>query len=263
MHGGFRIFTDDAVGNPNKSMLFHVANANGYEALWLGSAMRYHAWTQGMNSVSTTGFKEISKHNASASLHAVKYYVSNAPPKAPWHMTFESGALQVYKNPNPMPVQSPFFFNSSIDSRGELFRVLDSGGFDPRKTLLTTESLEPRTIPESPTLAGIQHVRIHPNKIDSAWRSDAPCSFWAFLSEAFYPGWEAWTTKGEKLKVIEADGFFNAALYRNFVPPYERLLWIFRPKDFLIGAWGSVLSIICLAGLGITRARKLVQSLNS
>ena len=51
----FRIFSGPGIGNPNKTMLFHVPNVNGYEALWQGSAFRYFILTQGIESVTTTG----------------------------------------------------------------------------------------------------------------------------------------------------------------------------------------------------------------
>lgn len=202
----FRIFTGSGIGNPNKAMLFRVPNANGYEALWQGSAFRYFLLSQGIRSVSTTGFLDVSPDHAAFKRHAVKYYVA--------------GALDI------RPVPAPFPF-----SKG-----------DPKVA--------------DPVLARRQG----PNKIVSVWRGSQAGTFPAFLSEAFYPGWEAWTDQGNRLEISESDGYFMTASFPNFEPPDRKIYWIFRPLDFHWGAWVSAASVLCLAGLGMYRTRKALRA---
>src|SRR5262249_34666601 len=75
MQAPFRVFSGEKIANPNKTMLFHLENINGYEALWQGSALKYWAWTQGGPAITTTGLKSILPQKNSALLHGLKYYI--------------------------------------------------------------------------------------------------------------------------------------------------------------------------------------------
>jgi hypothetical protein len=98
-----------------------------------------------------------------------------------------------------------------------------------------------------------------PNKIISVWKGSSSRTFSAFLSEAFYPGWEAWTDQGNRLNILESDGYFMKASFPNFQPPRRNIYWIFRPLDFRWGAWVSAAFILYLAGLGAFLSQKALQ----
>ncbi len=216
----FRIFSGETVGNPNKAMMFRVENVNGYEALWQASALRYFAWTEGIGSVSTTGYNDISPEKEHSSRHAIKYYVSDHAPAATWPLKNDLGILKVYENPSPPAYLRPVF------PEGEKI---------------------------SPSMECFHFIRRGPNKIRTVWRGLENCTFEARMAQAQYPGWEAWTDQGEKLDVTQADGYFQSAFVRYGAPRYKRIFWLFRPKDFMIGLWGTVLSVILLAGIGMRR----------
>jgi uncharacterized membrane protein YfhO len=68
------------------------------------------------------------------------------------------------------------------------------------------------------------------------------------LSEAYYPGWQAWVD-GRETNIVEANQLFSAIE----VPAGEHeVKFVYSPLSLKIGAGISLLTIFVLLGLGWT-----------
>ena len=268
----YRIFTTADIGNPNKSALFGMKNGNGYEAVLQRSLLEYFALTQKGSQISSTGVDVIRPERTSFGMTATRFLVSATPLDTSWPLRFESPSVKIYENPRPIfPARAAFSLRALPDLpsvlswqdsdgyRGEilkeepdLLRGLQPAG-EQKKSLGLRED---RPVKEAILLS---FVRLDADRIVLSWKCPKPASFWVFLSEAYYPGWEVWTESGKKIDPFQANGYFQACSFEPDLLPYEKLYWVFRPADFRLGAWTSAFAAAALAILGL-RALKAMES---
>lgn len=263
----FRIFTSGEVGNPNKPMFFQLLNVNGYEAIVQKSLLRYFAFTQGNESLLTTGVNLINPIKPSFLLMGVQYLISSTRLKLNWPVKYENGQLTIYENPNIFfPVQAIFSAKKAANYE-TVFSIINSPNFRPNQEIvqLADSSWNQKKldiIEENLPKKEVQlyyYYRIHPNRIEMVWKGNEPSRFWIFLSEAFYPGWEAWSELGHRWIPFESNGYFQSILFSQQKIPREKIYWLFRPKDFQLGAWISLLSIIALFSGSMIGMIKLIR----
>lgn len=264
----FRIFTVQEIGNPNKAMFFQLQNTNGYEAILQKSLLNYFGHSQGNAAILTTGVDVTNPCKKSFQLTATKYLLTTPSFKLDLPIRYQDKNLKIYENSNVLfPVQVTFSLRkfSNLES---LFAFTESKNFEPTREIV-------QFVPgkETPDQVGIEETlpakevqllnfeKINPNRIEMKWKNHDHNPFWIFLSEAFYPGWEVWSESGNRIIPFRANGYFQGIRFSQMKLPEERVFWLFRPKDFIIGAWTSIFSIIILlcafAGL-ITKSASIM-----
>ena len=240
-----RIFSTADISNPNKTMLFRIENAAGYEAIMQKSLIRYFGSTQGSASLLTTGVDLPNPSRPSFRPFSVGTVVSRRALDTSWPEGPDHGPLKTYQNPGRTGRAAAVFSLRELGDRGLILSRMDEPGFDHRSEVLRLGNGGTAAAPERPVR--LSYSRQGPNRAVVQTSADGPARFWMFLSEAYYPGWEAWREDGRSSKVFQADGYFQAAEVSVEGPGPRAFYWVFRPEDFTAGAWVSLLS----AGGGI------------
>jgi hypothetical protein len=265
----YRVFTTAEIGNPNKTTFFGIKNANGYEAILQRSLLSYFALTQNGAHLSSTGVDVIRPNLPSFSMTGVKYLVSAVPFDMGWPLRLETPSVRVYENPRPIfPIRAVF----SARTLPDLPTILDAQDSEEYRGEILKEDPQllrgiPRTEEEKKQLgtreelpvketALIGYFRTDSGRIVLNWKRPEAASFWIFLSEASYPGWQVWTEKGRKLDPFPANGYFQACLYTAGDSTHEKVYWLFRPTDFIFGAWITLSSAAALAAFGLFALRR-------
>jgi len=250
----YRIFSKAAVGNPNKTMFFQISNVNGYEALFQRSLLRFFASTEGSASVSTTGVDFERPDPRTLALFSVRYLISLEPLPIPWPIQHQSGELKIYENPDRFrPVQAVFSLKRFGNAR-DLFAAMNSKDFKPGKEIFTVGGGGNDLRPEREVVLS-SFSRPFPGRIEMEWELRDPASFWIFLSEAYFPGWEVWTDEGTRLVPFQADGYFQG-VFLSSQKSRQKVFWLFRPMDFRIGAWVTMVSVLGLMVQGMVVFRR-------
>lgn len=187
----------------------------------------------------------------------VKYVLAhrNEAPPFPGLKHQDTRELSLFLNPGALP-RAVFYtdaqnvaFDEFQDWRTAMQRGLPLvanllGGLDPRHTLLLTDApgLQSRT-PQRPSTdasAEVQEERIDYVKV----HVHAPAPGYLFLSDTYFPGWEA-TVDGQEASILRAWINFRAVP----MPAGEHIVeFVYRPLSLILGAIVSILATILLLG---------------
>ena len=216
----------------------------------------------------------VNRHESSLlNLMGVKYLLShNAEPVSNWDaqyfrysekkykLVFQYGKSQVYENKEVLP-RAFIVHDFQVLPEEEILRTLTNKSFDPTETLLLEK--KPIKLPE--TKKGEDKVFINENtyfKNEVLIKTNADADGFLFLSDNFYPGWEAFVD-GEKTEIYRVDYTFRAI----FLLKGEHMVkFLFRPQSFKIGlgiSIGTLLVLIVLLSYEVARRRHPSQKSSS
>lgn len=259
-NNSFRIFSAAHIGQPNKVMFFGIHNMNGYEAILQKSLLRFFASTQGEQTISTTGVDFQNPNYKSFQLLSVKYLVTVSPRDMEWPVRTKLNELTIYENPHETFPARAIFSLRSVPNYKSLFSLMDSKDFDYKNEMIQVGT-NPHKRLQKKEIRLDRFERPSPNRIHMVWKGQTHANFWVFLSEAYYPGWEAWTESGMKIKPFKSNGYFQGAFVNDFSPPSHKIFWIYRPKEYRLGATVTILSILILLGVCTIQLRQKMISL--
>jgi len=158
----------------------------------------------------------------------------------------EAGRMVVYRNPSALP--RAFFVRRTVraDSDGEVFRLLNSPGFDPSTTAIVQGGGQ---MPEGSDSANVRVTGYQSRRITLSTDGSGPALL--VLSEVYYPaGWKAFVDGNETAI------FRTNSILRSIVVPggKHEILFTFEPSTYETGktvtyaAWG--ITLLCIgAGL--------------
>jgi hypothetical protein len=150
-----------------------------------------------------------------------------------------------YRNPGALP--RAFYAGESFAAAndGDVFRVLNSGGFNPARTAVLYKQLPQQISPvDSTHVPRITSYKSREVRVST----DAPAPALLVLSEVYYPaGWKAFVD-GAETEIYRTDYILRSVLIPGgthevvftFDPPLYRTGWVLSHA-----AWGLVL--ICVA----------------
>jgi hypothetical protein len=150
-----------------------------------------------------------------------------------------------YRNPGALP--RAFYAGESFTAAndGDVFRVLNSGGFNPARTAVLYKQLPQQISPvDSTHVPRITSYKSREVRVST----DAPAPALLVLSEVYYPaGWKAFVD-GAETEIYRTDYILRSVLIPGgthevvftFDPPLYRTGWVLSHA-----AWGLVL--ICVA----------------
>jgi hypothetical protein len=160
--------------------------------------------------------------------------------------------VNVYRNESALP--RAFVVHKSVvaDSHEEAWAWIHRPGFDPATTVVL-EGGQPLDL-QAEGHAEVQLLRYEPNAVEI--EVDSPAEGYLFLSDPFYPGWQA-TVDGEPATTLRANYAFRAVA----VPAgTHRLTMAFRPWTWNAGLGISALTVailLILAGVQLVRKSSL------
>lgn len=171
-----------------------------------------------------------------------------------FELLFQYNRSQVYERKNALP--RAFLVNDfKVLSQEEILKTLMDREFNPQKTLL----LEKR--PEILPVKGEGGGQVSINK-DSYFKNEVLIDVstsgdsFLFLSDVFYPGWQAYVDN-HKTEIYKANYAFRSV----FVPAGKhQVKFLFQPKSFKIGLVISTVSLFVILSLFTS---EIIKSRNS
>jgi hypothetical protein len=116
-------------------------------------------------------------------------------------------------------------------------------GFDPSTTVVLEGGMPLELDPG--VLAGVEIVRYEPNALEI--RVDSEAEGYLFLSDPFYPGWQA-EVDGEPTTILRANYAFRAVA----VPAGSHsVTMVFRPGSWYAGLGITAFTVVILLILGV------------
>jgi hypothetical protein len=155
------------------------------------------------------------------------------------------GTTKLYQNHQSLPraflVEQFQVLNSDL----EFYRAFNDLTFDPRTTILLeqapTRFLELKKEPAVPNLESEVRMLTYENN-RMVLEVDTPEAAFLFMSEAYYPGWQAYVN-GKKEEIFRASYVFRAI---PLGPGSHRVEVVLEPLSFKIGLWLSLLTVFLL-----------------
>jgi hypothetical protein len=177
----------------------------------------------------------------------VKYVLSDGPIDLPGYVWVRDGleSSKLYENRNCLPrallVNNFQVFNDD----DPLLQTLKDGSFDPWQTVLLesvpTRFLDLKKEPVIPPLN--QEVRVLAYETNRmVIEATAPEAGFLFMSEAYFPGWQAYVD-GRKEEILRANYVFRAI---PLGPGSHRVELVCRPLSFRLGLVLSLLTLFSL-----------------
>jgi|GEM_PF-1319424 len=171
---------------------------------------------------------------------------------------WQHGSVRVYENPNALP--RAFFVPSIrvVASPEEVLRQLASGGPNLREVALVESVPTDGFLGHSSAAAGEVTV-LQDRAEELALHVNTTGEGFVFLSDQYYPGWEA-TVNDIPTPIMRANYAFR--LIR--VPAgASTVRFRYRPKSLWLGMWVSVLALVAVVSYGVAqggrRRKRLTQ----
>ena len=168
-----------------------------------------------------------------------------------------AGTSKLYENHQSLPraflVQQFKVLNSDL----EFARAFHELSFDPRTTILLegvpSRFLELKKLPNLANLEPTVRVLTYENN-RIVLEVDTPEAAFLFMSEAYYPGWQAYVD-GKQEEILRANYVFRAI---PLGPGSHRVEVVFESMSFKIGLLLSLFTVFSLlVGWGISARRRL------
>jgi uncharacterized membrane protein YfhO len=168
-----------------------------------------------------------------------------------------AGPSKLYENHHSLPRAFLVKQFQVLNSDLEFARAFHDLTFDPRTTILLEEAptrfLELEKEPTVPNLESAVRMFTYENN-RMVLEVDTPEAAFLFMSEAHYPGWQAYVN-GKQEEIIRANYVFRAI---PLGPGSHRLEVVFEPLSFKIGLSLSLLTAFLLLLVWyISRRRRL------
>jgi len=158
------------------------------------------------------------------------------------YLIFDSANnLRIVENNDALP--RAFFVSQAenILPAGKILEEMKKTDYDPRQKIYLEEP--PNLTKSEPEVVGQNQVEIinyQPEKI--VLKADLQNNGWLFLSEVFYPGWQAFVDK-EKTKIYRANYLFRSLPISAGIHQIE---FVFKPKSFKIGLIISLITFLAV-----------------
>jgi hypothetical protein len=191
-------------------------------------------------------------------LLSVKYVLTDKPVELEglsWLLD-GAGTSKLYENHHSLPRAFLVKQFQVLNSDLEFAKAFDELTFDPRTTILLEEAptrfLELKKEPGVPNLESAVRMLTYENN-RMVLEVDTPEAAFLFMSEAYYPGWQAYVD-GKQEEIVRASYVFRAI---PLGPGSHRVEVVFEPLSFKIGLSLSLLTVflLLLAWLISTRRR--------
>lgn len=159
----------------------------------------------------------------------------------------------IYENRKALP--RAFLADSVVvaGSAQQARELLLDGALDLSRTVIIEEAPPPSVLGHEGRETGVgdaEIIRYSPNRVEIRVRARRACML--FLSDTYYPGWEA-TVDGTETKIYKADYAFRGV----FVPAGEHdVVMRFRPRSVMIGGAVSLLALIMIVFGFVRECRK-------
>lgn len=160
-----------------------------------------------------------------------------------------SGPIWIYKNPWVLPrVYLARRTEIVSDDSVVLRRMLSDTA--PWPVAYFTPEQEARAI-NTRTLQGDTVVIIQNSENEVVMSAICTDSSYLILTDTYYHGWEA-SVDGNDVRILRSNFAMRAI---ELAPGKHRVKFVFRPRSFRIGAWISLLSLVTLVGLWLTKRK--------
>jgi uncharacterized membrane protein YfhO len=159
-----------------------------------------------------------------------------------YRLVWQESPWQIYENLSAAP--RVFLTNDYrvISEEEKVFQTFFSKDFNERKTIILDK--DPNMRKGSQGKSNVEVISYNPNKVVIKTRTDHESLL--FLSDAYYPGWEA-RVEGKETEIYRADHAFRAVV----VPKGDHVVtFTYRSKTFEIGlAVSAICAFILLLSL--------------
>lgn len=176
-----------------------------------------------------------------------------------WGLVYDKG-IYIYKNKSAF--SRAFFVPEAIflAQEEEVFNTVGAMNFDPRnQVILLCKDAEDRIQPsqrhngtdgdrrqekaDSQPVVKITDYSPHSVSI----KADTDREGWIVLTDNYYPGWKAYVNNHET-KIYRADHAFRAVKIKSGT---SKIDFVYDPLSLKAGIWGSIISLIFIAGMGM------------
>jgi hypothetical protein len=169
------------------------------------------------------------------------------------------GTSKLYENLTTLPRAFLVKHFQVLNSNQEFAKAFHELTFDLRNTVLLekvpTSFIE---LEKEPTLLNLESavrlITYENNRM--IWEVDTPEAVFLFMSEAFYPGWQAYLD-GRPTEILRADYVFRAV---PVGPGSHRIELVFEPLTFKIGLSISLLALFFLLVSWVISTRRMVKA---
>lgn len=223
---------------------YGLLSAEGYDPLMI---KRYSEFAQRINEEKfeniSSGSRWINvnrRESPLVNLLGIKYYLTTNPlpeSESKWNLLYQSGKSLIYENKEVLPRSFIVHdYQALVDK--EILRNLMEKSSSSQKTVYLEE--KPSLNPEKES--SVDSVKIDENpylKNQVIINTKSESSGFLFLSDTYYPGWQAFIDN-QKTKIYRADYAFRAI----FLPKGEhQVKFIYLPESF---KWGMLISAATL-----------------
>lgn len=231
-------------GAANKYVLHHVFSVLGYEAVQVKYYREYmQTMALGSPMIDLLNIKYI----------ALSKDVEFTEPKpaiggmiGPYRLVMDSDAI-LLKNPHALPRAFPVHQASVVSPADDILAAMQQPDFAPAETVFLEEEPPHSGTPGIPASESTVAITEYANR-DITMRASMAADGFVVLSEKYYPGWKAYVD-GQPTKIYKADYTLQAIA----VPQGEHeILFSFRPTDFQLGLWITIVTGLGLAAFWIT-----------
>lgn len=221
----------------NTGQLLKIPSVDGY-SFWV--TKRYEQFTNG-NFGKAFGKNEIDSSNR-ANLLGIKYAFKG---EADFYKPVE-GEENISFNPNVLPKAFLVPRAEVVNNPNQILKEIDQESFDPHQVVYiekkSSQSLDSTEIldPEKNSVVLLERL---PEKITLESKTEKPAML--FLSESFYPGWQAYVD-GKKVEIFQANYLFQTI---ELPAGEHKIIFKFIPMSFYFGALISGATTLILLGL--------------
>jgi len=255
--GPFRILGGDYTAlAPNFASTFGIEDIRGYQSLYFERYNRLARLVDGKD-FSKTGegnvnlrayFSSAYKQRHLLDMLNVKYILFepggvNPQLFAPLELVQENDEGRIYRNPDVLPRAWLVHAAEVIPDDDAQLTRLARADFDPAAVAILPSSVPPVATPASPEPAPV--IAYAPNRAEVRANVAAPAVL--MLSDAYSDDWRV-TVDGQPATLYRANYAFRGV----WLPAGEHtVVFIYRPRTFLIGGAISLLTLLMLGAYGL------------
>jgi hypothetical protein len=260
----YRIAIGGSVPYPaNANLMYQIPSADGYEV----SPSLPRLFAEGLSenrwdSISYIPEAVLKAQDRRLDMLNVKYFVLT--PKTPeffqfatnerFRQVFNNGYVAIFENKHALPrvFAVPASGIEVVSEPAAAFERIRNTSFGPETSVILSEVPASQTLPTeavaTPFTSKVEMADFQVNHISLRVTTSSTAAL--VLSQIWFPGWKA-TVDGDEVPVLRADGALTGVL----LPAGSHdVRFVFRPLSFTIGAFITILTVLVVVALIITRA---------
>jgi hypothetical protein len=244
--GIFRVVGTNLILNPNMSMLTHLEDVRGYDALAIN---RYQELLAGLDGYAPSGYHNYFRHlnDPRLDLFNATYGLSRTPPSDPrWQPVLsDPSGVTLYRSQSALPRAYGVYAAEVVaNAEQSLARTLDTN-FDPRHSVVLEETPAGWSPPAIPPSEAPQITFNKRRATTVQMEVNTPMPALLVLLDTYAPGWHA-TVDQQPTPIYPANHAFRAVV----VPAgHHTVTFTYAPPLLAIGAMISGGSLLVLLGL--------------